>query len=136
MTPQRRAEIAAMAAAATPGPWEAIEVVDHEWDERQWHLVADEDLRPLGIIYGDNAVWLSAEAGTGGNATFIAHARQDVPDLLAEIARLEALREVAIAAVVSCVNPIEGDRGFVMLPTDAFFALRKAIAPEASDARD
>ncbi len=72
MTPQRRAEIAAMAAAATPGDWE------------------DRFYGATGFRVYDEAGEILTEVKSGNKADtrFIAHARQDIPDLLAEIDRI------------------------------------------------
>ncbi|MEV5939892.1 hypothetical protein [Streptomyces sp. NPDC051994] len=79
LTPEREAEIRARAEAATEGPWH---VEDHKPSLER--LVVDED----GL--------LSVSLGYLGNsnqpdARFIAHAREDVPALLAE---LDRVREV------------------------------------------
>lgn len=85
--------------AATPGPWRVVQ--EHGRD------IADE---------GYSRIWIQAEAGeqhdiadlidddsangsplADENAEFIAHARQDITDLLAEVDQLRA--ELARAAV-------------------------------------
>jgi hypothetical protein len=83
------AELAAMKArldAATPGPWTSLfEGRDH-WGGDSFIQTATQD------------IYLSAEdyAGGGGHfcadLDFIAHARQDMPRLIAEIERLRASR--------------------------------------------
>ena len=79
MTPERLKQIEERANAATPGPWE----------------------REIG--YHDNGLYIDGElvASTRGGAVyweapqtdiiFIAHAREDIPALIAEIRRLQAL---------------------------------------------
>ena len=75
MTPERLAEIEARAEAATEGPWEA-------WD------------RGIGFEVHVNAECLNSEfreTFRQADAEFIAAARTDVPDLLAEVRRLHQI---------------------------------------------
>ena len=76
MTPERLAEIRARAEAATEGPW---------WTTR--------NLRPATIFSGEGSDYNDAVADDAepADATFIAHARTDVPELVAEIERLREL---------------------------------------------
>jgi len=94
LTPKREQEIRARDAAATPGPWSANEPTG---------FVVDPTGQPLAIFGGG----LQDRA----DAAFIAHAREDVPTLLAEIerlrslvanARLQARNEVAGEVVAYC----------------------------------
>lgn len=86
MTPDELGAIKARADAATPGPWET--------------LVAGTGIRGgvpyawLGPVKGDRVmpVLERQNAGTVADAEFAAHARTDVPALVAEVERLwEAL---------------------------------------------
>ena len=62
---------------ATPGPWSSwVEGRDH-WGGDDIIQTAGEDIYPYGATVADK--------------DFIAHARQDMPRLLAEIERLTAL---------------------------------------------
>jgi len=82
MSDERLAEIKARVEAATPGPWERNNLAGRP--ERE-------------VFAGD---YLIGDFGVGGwkddegadrveiNADFIAHARQDIPGLLAEVQRL------------------------------------------------
>jgi len=78
------AEVRARTDAATPGPWEAD----------GWEIHAEP-----GHVWVAESCDLDAKDGGAANAAFIAHAREDVPFLLAELARrdaaLEAVLEVA-----------------------------------------
>ena len=77
MTKQELAEMRARAEAATPPPWKA-------------HCTGPED-RDWSV---DRVAMMEQECGAIRNerdATFIAHAREDVPSLLAEIDRLHKL---------------------------------------------
>ncbi|WP_329330844.1 hypothetical protein OIU81_03275 [Streptomyces sp. NBC_01454] len=73
----RLTEIAARAAAATPGPW----TVHEEWPGSVFHG-GEPNLLPIARTTGR-----MAEA----NERFIAHAREDVPWLLAEVERLRTV---------------------------------------------
>jgi hypothetical protein len=80
MTDERKQAIRVRCEAATPGPWRSGPIY---YDESEWQITyadviidADETKR-IASVYPQNA-------------DFIAHARQDVPALLAEIERLEA----------------------------------------------
>lgn len=91
--------IRARAEAATPGPW--------DYDEGEWecnHAPGDDDEYPVHSEKCDDGLWISppgvSKAFTEDcgeycalsveNAAFIAHARADVPALLAHIAALTA----------------------------------------------
>lgn len=77
MDESRLKEIEARAENAYPGPWEVIGV-GHKMVQVAWENFGQKEL-----------------IGTGGNfkrtedVIFIAHARQDIPDLIAEIRRLK-----------------------------------------------
>lgn len=79
----RLAEIRARAEAATPGPWE------HEYDERDaWRVFGNPAMLTTVLTPGIPPRY--------SDAAFIAHAREDIPFLLAEVERLrEGLREIA-----------------------------------------
>lgn len=87
MDSQRLAEIEARCEAATEGPWEVAWKTDFIWQ-------LDGD----GDRFGPIAEAHYAEGNHDNNAAFIAHARDDVPDLLAEVRRLtaenEAMRDI------------------------------------------
>ena len=95
MTDQTRlAEIRARVEAATPGPWE-------------WDAIDEGSLRtldPLGDAVARKYGLRAQILGTGehnrktpnrADTDFIAHSRQDIPDLLAELSRLRAVIEEA-----------------------------------------
>lgn len=89
--PERElAAIEARAAAATPGPWEWSErvrlVSRSRWVGDASPEVSD-DAEPLPIIVTDGGVY----PPHGADRPFLAHARTDVPTLLAEVRRLRAL---------------------------------------------
>jgi len=76
-TPEREAEIRARCDAATEGPWRY----------RPY---------PTCVIAAPHEEVADIQAGND-DAAFIAHARQDLPDALAEIERLRALLAEALA---------------------------------------
>ena len=78
LSDERLAEIEARAAAATPGPWEA----DGEPNNR--------------IVWcgpEDRVCFMTSNGRGVENGDFIAHARDDIPALLAELKELRAERE-------------------------------------------
>lgn len=77
MTDKELSEIKARADAATPGPWR-VDAVDNE--SGQTLYCAEVFIEP-----GVSAVWRM-----NPNASFIAHARTDVPELVAEVKRLRS----------------------------------------------
>ncbi|MYY79685.1 MULTISPECIES: hypothetical protein [unclassified Streptomyces] len=79
LSPQREAEIRERVEAATPGPWGAKEATDSFVDE----ILAnpgEPTARFLARVSGVNVA----------DGAFIAHARSDVPALLAEVERQRA----------------------------------------------
>lgn len=100
LTPAALAAIEARVAAATPGPW-AYEPHGDTGDYGVGVLLDDDDNPVTG--YQECGVCVVAEpvapeVSHHSDADFIAHAREDVPALLAHIRRLEAEREAEIAA--------------------------------------
>jgi len=88
MTHEELEAIEAREAAATPGPWVC-------WDEAIMSTAKPQ-------CEAECVLWADANSGTDGgrifytrdeDAEFIAHARQDVPALLAEVKRLKAEAE-------------------------------------------
>jgi hypothetical protein len=82
----RLQEIAAVEAAATPGPWD---VIAHSAGHPQLLTVADAHSPICDVVR-------SYPYNHQANAAFIADARQAVPELLAEVARLRAVEARAI----------------------------------------
>jgi hypothetical protein len=81
LSPQRESEIRERAEAATPGPWTV------EADRQRLHrYVLDAD----GLVYIDFGY---VGNRTQDDAEFTAHARADVPALLAELAAVRAERD-------------------------------------------
>ena len=113
MTPERLAEIEARVEDATEGPW-------HAWDRGigyELHLGA---AAKCGQIRCEDVNGEFRETFKRADAAFIAAARTDVPDLLAEVRRLQAAVErvrdrqgvpmtlpelAAIRAIVAVAHP-------------------------------
>jgi hypothetical protein len=70
--------------AATPGPWYAEDGTKHPLVTRPFMLIYPPDEEDA-----DTGGWVFGEISGQSDAEFIAHARQDVPKLLAEIERLK-----------------------------------------------
>jgi hypothetical protein len=82
LTPERLAEIAARAAAATPGPWWTDTLTEHSGGES------------VGVDAEGDSWVIPCQDIDRADAEFVAHARTDVPALLTRVAELEAsLRE-------------------------------------------
>lgn len=82
LTDARLAEVAARCAAATPGPWQ-----EKRFDESQTVILPSVDDSKRQPMIGTISVGFLRPDGYA-NAAFITAARQDVPDLLADLRRL------------------------------------------------
>ncbi|MFJ3141705.1 hypothetical protein ACIPJM_04540 [Streptomyces halstedii] len=104
MTPDRLKAIDARVTSATEGPWVTMD--GHE-GQRRGHKIRQ------GEEYGDFAAFVAqADSACGCNqcaadTEFISHARQDVPDLLAEADRLRK----ALSDAASQVAELEDELG-------------------------
>ena len=104
LTDERIAEIRARVEAATPGPWE----VDDKYSDQFVVCELDEYV----------AVSASTDADIGldgrADAEFIAHARQDVPDLLDErdvlIQRLATMENLASGILAAAIDEGAGEK--------------------------
>lgn len=76
-------EIQARADAATDGPWAAI--------ERALGDVYIAELGMYGVAWDEPAEWHDSDEASLADAEFIAHARTDVPRLVAALRAVEAL---------------------------------------------
>ena len=86
MDAERIAEIRARVEAATPGPWEQ-------------GMIGDSLINEVDYSASFGFIEVNAELSDDGqygvaDATFIAASRQDIPDLLAEVERLSAERDM------------------------------------------
>ena len=93
MTPERLAEIRQRADVATPGPWSRHDFAFAGQDEPSSIVVFRGTEFDWNAVMYDNEfvcempTWDRQE---DDDALFISHARQDVPDLIAEVDRLAA----------------------------------------------
>lgn len=90
MKPEELAAIRARADAATRGPWEW----QSAWDGQFFWLSGAEDRSVLAAVLDDGSAGGEYEqtiAPDSADGLFVAHARADVPAILAEIERLRSL---------------------------------------------
>lgn len=81
LTPEREAEIAARAEAAYPGPWRRSDAEG----SLERYVLSEDDVMAISFGYRGNK--------TQAEADFVAHAREDVPALLNELAAVRAERD-------------------------------------------
>jgi hypothetical protein len=110
MRPDELASIKARAEAAWPGPWTWQHTGSRHWLARG--DVLDPELCVLddGSAGGEYAAWIGP---WHPNGVFVAAARDDVPALVAEVERLTADIQKAIAACETC-----GGQGIITLDYD------------------
>lgn len=82
MSDERIAEIRAREQATIPGPWFVVD--DQSGTLERW-INSEDGTLEVGLGYLGNR--------TEDEAAFIAHARQDIPDLLNEVDRLRAMEQ-------------------------------------------
>ena len=82
MTDDELGQIEARCNAATPAPWQSF-------IEGRDHTSGSDFIRTGGL--DDSCPDIELTGATDEDQDFIAHARQDVPTLIAEIRRLQAL---------------------------------------------
>ena len=78
--------------AATEGSWEydgCGEIIQHFSLPEPWATVVSTDVACMAYCYGGSAAGVERDE----DAEFIAHARDDVPALLAEVRRLRAMEQ-------------------------------------------
>jgi hypothetical protein len=84
------AEIRARCEAATPGPWESVQ----DYYDGPWYMLYEQrcagDNKTSDLFDGRSHYLIDAP----NNAAFAAHAREDIPALLAEVERLRADAEL------------------------------------------
>ena len=78
--------IKARAAAATEGPWEwGDPTIGQHWSRPQpWATVVDDEVNCGDYCYGGSSSPIKSDA----DGQFLAHAREDIPALVAEVERL------------------------------------------------
>lgn len=90
---EQLAQIRARADAATKGPW-YLRLTDETYRDRPAHYYIASEVRGIVDVRPDDAFYVATtqrgNAQARADAEFIAHAREDVATLLAEIERLRA----------------------------------------------
>lgn len=98
MTPEQLAQIEARANAATPGPWRAMPTEDIDTDADIGESGATIVCEAGGLNTSGRHVWTVAGStrtsrfGSAGDVNFIAHARTDIPALVARVRELAEQR--------------------------------------------
>jgi len=108
MTNIDKAAITARADAATEGPWQC----GQPKGLHPWEVCISADVPLVELAHGGQGI---------ADAEFIAHAREDVPALLATIAELERQRDEARAETEWLERRLDGFRkpmGYVVLDMD------------------
>lgn len=89
MTPEQLDEIEARANRATEGPWTVSETVD-ETEYGSYTACGVQPIAPLEWYSDSDVAHVALEPMVEEDAKFIAAARTDVPNLVAEVRRLRA----------------------------------------------
>ena len=112
--------------AATPGPWTTG--ADKKWSDV---------FPPWALVINGTHPLIELESGPQGtaDAEFIAHARTDVPALLAKVAELTAERDAALAAVRDALAELEDRTAEARGAREDYEQLR-GINAELAAARD
>lgn len=154
MTPETEAQIRARVDAATEGPWVVFDMDEAEKRRGEplnepgqgWYFVWSEPRLPYyGAVlepYRENEAAIGSaciDDSEGGareqaDATFIAHARTDVPLLLDEVARLRAALD-RVREVIEPSGPRSAMSGspYSTGQWDAFATVRAALDGEVED---
>ena len=97
MTPEEIAELKRLAEAATPGPWIAYDENEGVFPPRPlWCVANDQYHNPIGN--DEPCFGATLEYGSGGDAEFIAAAREAIPRLIAHVEELQARIDRALDA--------------------------------------
>ena len=103
MTEKELQKIKEWCEKATPGPWEywtdsLIDCIAHEDTVMMWRDGGTSEMEDCIQLVGESndPVFIAAIGYRDviENAEFIAHAREDIPKLIAEIERLQALKQI------------------------------------------
>lgn len=139
MDEAKLAEIEARASAATPGPWRASTGRTHDpstgrvTSVEHWISRGDDDVGITGDV---------SDSRTGepslANAAFIAHARADVPALVAEVRRVGAENAMLRSATDAAVDGVRATLPAALEiarreGAEAMLARCRAVAREAFD---
>lgn len=124
---QRKTEIRAAAGGATPGPWHTGGYFYRD-NGRTTQYVWD-DPRP-----GDASGTIIAKDALVADAAFLALAREAVPELLAEVDRLEAELAAARRVAISAVAVLQEVR--IALPSGRYSDFAAAHLPALEQATE
>ena len=125
MTDEKLAEIKARCDAASPGPW--VDAITDAGDL----IITVNGAGCMPFIYlGDME---NTESDDHNNATFIAHARTDIPDLLAEVERLRADRDHARKQAKFWYLGALGDTRALSVPETLLYDALADMPEEGSD---
>ena len=123
LTPERLSAIAARCEAATAGPWEVDHDRDHEANRGVPYI---HDTRGHGVMYPDDETELE-------DIEFSAHARQDVPDLLAALRERDERQADATAHILGLEDTLaEQDERVAILEGERDAALDRIAILEAA----
>lgn len=124
LTPDELAAIEARANAASDGPWEPL---GRNPGHHKTEIGAMLDT-PRAIVIADTELWGRQPTDqNGADAAFIASARTDVPKLLAEVQRLQAVERIAVEAL----NTIASDNCDACGPGVRDLAHARTLADDA-----
>ena len=120
--------IKARAAAATEGPWEWDDpTIGQHWScPKPWTEVVNADVACMSYCYGGSVRPIESDA----DGQFIAHAREDIPALVAEVERLRGLHKdrAALIRAVSAAQDAGDEAGVELTRSDLEPIVRAAIA--------
>lgn len=120
MTNDALMEIEARLASATIGPWRTqIAACDHV------------DAEDHSALKGGDGALVSGCIEWEPDATYIAHAREDIPALIAEVRRLRAERDERDSALIALIAHVE-DHGEDAASDEVYVALLKMRTPAMS----
>ena len=120
--------IKARATAATEGPWEWDDpTIGQHWSRPQpWATVVDDEVECGGYCYGGSSSPIKSDA----DGQFLAHAREDIPALVAEVERLRTLHKdrAALIRAVSAAQDAGDDAGIELTRSDLNPIVRAALS--------
>lgn len=120
MTDANLNEIETRLASATAGPWRTqIAACDHT------------DAEDHSAVKGGDGALVSGCIEWESDATFIAHAREDIPALIAEVRRLRAERDARDSDISALIAHVE-DHGEDAASDEVYVALLKMRKPAMS----
>lgn len=117
MTDERLKQIEKRLTAATPGPWHLV-AGDDAYCSSICGILGDDEKRrieadqtPRRGDFPEDTRWVMVDPGCApvqligdDNEEFIAHARQDVPDLIAEVRRLRTMLQATTSTTTTRIE--------------------------------